>query len=34
MWKSCTKKDPNKLDYDTGVVSHPEPDILVKSSGP
>ena len=22
------KKDPNELDYSSGVVSHPEPDIL------
>ena len=22
------KKDPNKLDYYDGVISHPEPDIL------
>ena len=22
------KKDPNKPDYDNGVVTHPEPDVL------
>ena len=27
-WKICIKKDLNELDYYSGVVSHPEPDIL------